>query len=123
MSYIGWGVEILKSHNAKERALSITDSIPEEMSFVLPPTTFPKTREEKIARTRETGNILNLLAQDAKRSPQFRNSNDKINDPKKIVAIGVLNGFIHPKEAQKILQEVSILEISMDETGNWDAPN
>jgi hypothetical protein len=120
MSFIGKGVEFLRYHSAKERVTTITSSIPEEMSFVLPPLNPPKTRDERILRTRQTEAILNNLTEDAKKDPRFVKTPSNFSDPTKILALGVLSGAVHPKEAQRITSEASTLKITMDENGKWE---
>jgi hypothetical protein len=123
MSYVGKGVEFLKSRGAQERVTSIADSIPEEMSFVLPAVRDPKTTEEKLLRTREVENTLNSLTKIAQRKYSNGLSNKKIDlrEPKKIIAIGVLEGAVHPKEGKRILEEISLLNITLTPKGQWEA--
>lgn len=122
MSSINRGVEMLKGHSAKERVSSVADSIPEEMSFVLPPITPPKTKEEQIIRARQTENTLNMLLNDAKTDPKLKERKETYSDPKKLIALGVLNGMIHPKEGQRILQEVNMLKLQISNKGKWESP-
>lgn len=119
-SHIGKATEIIKNQSAQDRIATIADSMPEEMSFVLPPVTEPKTTEENIIRTRNIESTLNVLTAEAKRDPRFQQAPDRIKNPKKIVALGVIKGIIHPKEAQRILQEVNTLNITPNLLGYWE---
>jgi len=122
MSSINQGVKILKGHSAKERVASVADSMPEEMSFVLPPVTPPKTREEQIIRARQTEDTLNILLNDAKTDPKLQEKGDIYSDPKKLTALGVLRGIIHPKEGQRMLEEINMLKLQLSNRGKWESP-
>jgi hypothetical protein len=120
MSKIGDGISHLKSQYAEERVTQIADSIPEELSFALPPVTTPKTEEERILRVGKTEGLLNSLTEEALNTPNpnpsvFRNS-------KKLIALGVLLGQVHPLEAQQIIEEVNNLNITQNENGEWVSP-
>lgn len=122
VSYIGKGIELLKNHGAKHRVTIIADSIPEEMTFVLPPVTSPKTREDKILRTGQIENTMNLLTQEINNSPMLKTYAGGVKNPKTVIATGVISGLIHPKEAQRMLKEVEILEVTMNQSGSWESP-
>lgn len=118
-SQMGKAVDLVKEHYAQERVGQIADSAPEQMTFELKSVSIPNTKEEEIIRTSKLVEELNLTAESIGRHPKAVLNQKGKNNPEKLISLGVMTGQIHPKNAQLLLEEVRILNISQSPDGTW----
>jgi hypothetical protein len=105
-------------------------SKPEELTFLIPPVSPPRTTVEREERLEKLVNSMNYWSSQLEetrnqlnKNPLFPSEVPAPNDPKQVIKTAVLSGLVHPREYQPLLKEAQYFNLTLTDEGTWASYN